>query len=473
MDRRISTAIYGVLQFLPAWSLLVFGLGRTGLWSFASLQVLSGLGSGSNVLLVLASDVTHACDKELAFGAFYALSSAVSLLGQGIPLLLIVTLEVIPNDPGNAIWISVGISLVFFGLVGSIKNIDTREKASASMVIIDGEEQLQGLLRRMTVPFADTQAPSHHEDTLGRSDTVLSEGGADDTDTTDSSSSASELPISRSRCCAGIGCCNPLGLLAEPFKLLNQNRMLALVCAIAAVLEFAQDLTFDVQGQFYMSTLDLVEHGDLRDRQMVTILSSIPVQVFSIFAYAAVGLLANRCGPLRFLRLMIPLACVMVMAGGLMNWFPHFWFIPIVSVTEYMAGLTSVALQLLIVELAPEGRLGEAMGVVGMCKQLVGFAGNAVVASVTPALLSTSIKNPLWLYYPTCGLLKLLGLCLLPFLVVPNAKDSDQEDQEIQSTDAELNRERIIALQSQTSQIAASQALPTLGQDMGRRSQMW
>eukprot|EP00440_Ansanella_granifera_P040166 gb/GFBE01043565.1/.p1 GENE.gb/GFBE01043565.1/~~gb/GFBE01043565.1/.p1 ORF type:complete len:516 (+),score=107.69 gb/GFBE01043565.1/:1-1548(+) len=427
VDRRVAVMLFGFFSFLPAWSLLVFGFGSTGLWVFMSLQVLAGLGASSNVMLVLATDVTEDYDRELAFGSFFAVSTLVSLLGQGIPEMLIMNLQVVPNNPAVVLWTHVGMSTAFFAIVATIRpGVQNTVEPEPCLPI--------------------SQSPTMASTGVGVSATV-SEAVAD-VERKDAQEDAAEQSH---RCCASSAAACAWLL---PFNILLENRMLGIVCLITVVLEFAQDLTFDIGGQFFMSSLDLIEHGTLREQQMVTVLSSVPTQLVAIPAFALVGWLAKRYSPLELLRFMIPFAAVMIMAGAVMKWYPQMWCIPVVCITENLAGLTSVPLQLLIAELAPKGRLGEAMGVIGMTKQIVAFSGNAVVALVNPVLMQSGLENPLWIYYPVCACLKVLAFPGI-YLLSTDAMVLHRREQ--------ARRKTVIRAKEETLRTSRAQTLPGFG----------
>jgi len=252
--------------------------------------------------------------------------------------------------------------------------------------------------------------------------------------------------------------------LIMPFKLLFEVHTLGLICIVIVLIDFSKDLAFDIGGQFFMESLDLIKHGTHEKQQMVSILSSMPTQVTSIPAMALIGWLAKRYRPLKMLWVMIPLGTVLIMSGCLMNWFPYMWFVPIVCVTENFADMTRIPLDLFVTELAPKGRLGEAMGVVGMVKQIVGFLGNAVVVAVNPALQSTGLHNPLWVYYPACGVLRLLALLALPF--VARHQEYASSTQRLQKKSKTLVMAKLAKLR-----LMRAQALPGLRPDVDRKAQ--
>jgi MFS family permease len=428
VDRRLAVSIFGLCQFLPAWSLLAFGFDTTGLWVFMCLQVLAGLGVASNVMLILASDVTRPEDREFAFGLFYAISTFVGFLGS-IPILCLVTLDVIPNNPRMTCWMHVGLSLTFFVLVLSIPRIEKEEVELPPIEIgrpADSAENRAGESQPDLEVCVNAQVPNP----------VVRD--------------SAEVPaaaVVQERKAKGRICSKcDIWALIMPLKLLFEVHALGLICIVVVLIDFSKDLAFDIGGQFFMESLDLIKHGTHEKQQWVSILSSMPTNLTGIPALAFIGWLAKRYRPITMLWVMIPVGTVLIMSGCLMKWFPYMWFVPIVCITESFADLTRIPLNLFVTELAPKGRLGEAMGVVGMVKQIIGFLGNAVVVALNPPLQSSGLRNPLWVYYPACGLLRLLALLALPLVArQQESADSTQRLQkktktlDVQDVDAEVH----------------------------------
>lgn len=459
VDRRLAVAIWGLCQFLPAWSLLAFGYGEGGLWAFMSLQILAGLGVSSNVMLVLAHDMTRPEDREFAFGLFYAVSTFVSLMGN-IPLLLIVTLNVIPNSPRMAIWLQAGLSLTFFVLVASMpRPIDD-----------DAGQPATQHVQQASLPVATVSTVSSDGQIA---DQVVTESSQVVLDVADVEKAEAHLAVAEK------SKAEPLPIVAEektalqckkcdiwelimPFRMLCEVRTLGMLCIVVVLIDFSKDLIFDIGGQFFMQSLDLIENGTHSDRQMVTVLSSIPSQVTTIPTMAAVGWLAKRYRPMQMLWVMIPIGTICVMAGCLVNWIPYMWFLPIACVIESFADLTRIPMALLITELAPKGRLGEAMGVVGMIKQIVSFLGNAVVAGVNPVLQASDLHNPLWIYYPICSFMRLLALLALPLVAT---------QQEYKISRERAQKKTVFMNKLSTLRLTRAQMLPGLGTDVSQKNQ--
>mmetsp|Transcript_56095 Transcript_56095/g.170822 ORF Transcript_56095/g.170822 Transcript_56095/m.170822 type:complete len:132 (-) Transcript_56095:105-500(-) len=85
-------------------------------------------------------------------------------------------------------------------------------------------------------------------------------------------------------------------------------------------------------------------------------------------------------------------------------------------------------LQALVAQLAPPDRVSEAMGAVGAFKCMASLLGNLAVACITPLLHLTGMTNPLWVLYPSCGLVTMTAfLCVLRLPAQAAAEDPGKE----------------------------------------------
>eukprot|EP00439_Symbiodinium_sp_Y106_P048081 s902_g6.t1 len=97
--------------------------------------------------------------------------------------------------------------------------------------------------------------------------------------------------------------------------------------------------------------------------------------------------------------------------GGLMAIVRQMWYIAVVVICLTYASMPpNVVLQRVVAGAAPPGRTGEALATAGVFSMLAGMLGNMGVASFNPVLYSFGWPNPLWVYYPVCGLLVLLDI---------------------------------------------------------------
>eukprot|EP00932_Pfiesteria_piscicida_P016141 SRR837773.3079.p1 GENE.SRR837773.3079~~SRR837773.3079.p1 ORF type:complete len:360 (+),score=111.99 SRR837773.3079:25-1080(+) len=189
---------------------------------------------------------------------------------------------------------------------------------------------------------------------------------------------------------------------------------------------FSGDVVFDLGSLYFRDELGLLHHSTLEQQQTVSVLATLPPQLFVIPATAFTGMLAQRWGSMTLLKLLIPVSGFMTAGGVLLAIIPRIWVVPIVCLMLNVASLASnVPLKHLVTEAAPAGRVGEAMGTLGMVSQAISFLANGVVAATTPVMYAHMTK-PLWTYYILCGALTFLAL--LPLCGIATAAKDEAED---------------------------------------------
>ncbi|CAE7941464.1 unnamed protein product, partial [Symbiodinium necroappetens] len=80
-------------------ALMIFGSNARGLLISTVVKVVGSYGLTSNVMLALINDVTAAEDREEAVGAYFAANNFMSLAMTGIPVMLVLVLKVVDNNP--------------------------------------------------------------------------------------------------------------------------------------------------------------------------------------------------------------------------------------------------------------------------------------------------------------------------------------------------------------------------------------
>lgn len=411
VGRRVAACTFGFTSFLPAFALLTFGFNSTGLLVSSIGSVLSGFGCSSDALLVLAHDVTLEEDRALAFGLFQAATNLIAFVLYGLPALLTVMLQVLPN-PSIMAWLyyQFGLSAAYFLVVVAIK--------MPAMAEHDGhrcDRELQPDLSTQpdleANPDQEVQPPPAVQQTSN-----VEEGKAQ---------ANQEMPVSRARrlmrMLAG------LPVISELLMVLHEPA-LGCVLLIGALLAFSGDLVFDIGSQFFRDELDLL--GDdsmseqrLKQNQLISVLTTLPAEIFIIPGAMLVGSLGHHFGSLQLLKILIPLAGAFTASGAIMALAPSYWLVPVVCIAQNYAALPgNIPLKHLVAQVAPEGRVGQAMGTLGMLGQAVSFVANATTAAVTPVLLHY-MQKPLWIYYLVCGTLTLAALLPAYRIVLPPAED--------------------------------------------------
>lgn len=379
--RRAAAVAFGFASFLPAWALLVFGFNERGLWASSAAFVVSGVGLSSDALLVLANEVTIPEDRSLAFGMFQAATNLLTFILFGIPAFVISTSHAI-EGPSPMDWLLYHLVLsgVYFIAVGTIR--------MPSKVCTAGSDA------------------SSCDENIGKE---AGEGTCQD------SQAATAQQVEGS-------CFWQFAMsVVSPALIAWNHEALRRLCLSGVLLAFCGDIAFDIGSQYFRDELDLLEHGTFHEQQRVSVLTTLPPTILMIPASLLVGLLAQKFGSLPLLKALIPASAIMMAAGALMALAPQLWMVPVVCLAQNFASLAgNIPLKYLVAEAAPEGRVGEAMGALGMLMQGTSLVCNAIVAAVTP-ILYRHLTKPLWIYYLACGFLTLLGAIPLRGLILSSS----------------------------------------------------
>lgn len=371
VDRRVAVGLFAAGTFLPGWALQIFGETSSGLWISTLAQIIGSFGLTSNVMFSMATDVTNSKDRELMAGAYFALMCVMNVVLISIPVLLIMVLKVVNNNMELIVCVQTLGTVLFFLVLCTVQ--------------------------------AEKEKEAQHDNEMW-----MAEGGGG------SDVNESEPPAKQDW---RQGICGILRGLVQPFFLAFGHRRLRRLCLTTFLLGFGGSLVNDIGGQFFNQCLGLIQHPDESKVVMVSIWSMLPGQIMAIPGNIITGYIAKQAGPLKVLRMLIPIAALLVAVGAFMAVVQQMWYIAVVVICLTYAGMPNVPLQRIVAGVAPPGRTGEALAANGVFQMLAGLLGNMAVATLNPMLLSSSMPNPLWVYYPVCGLLVLMAI--LPLIGTP------------------------------------------------------
>jgi len=262
---------------------------------------------------------------------------------------------------------------------------------------------------------ADRRSPSAvggdaEADTLQAPDDTADDLSCDDSD--ESCSSDDGTPARRGR--------RRLDRVCAPMALILENKPLAMMCLVAALVSLPEIVLTDVSVQYALNQFDLI-HGDTLKKKKVTLLYQWPGYAVLLPAFLAVGSLAKRFGALRLLRILVLGTGLSLTLPVILRLYPRLWVVPIAGIFVPLSMVVFAPLQTAIAQLAPPDRVGEAMGSIGASKQVAGLVSNLLVSGLVPLLLSTGLRRPLWIFYPmaTCS-------SLLAFAVLLRVKGADE-----------------------------------------------
>lgn len=379
LDRRVAMLAVGVLGFAPTWALLVCGQNTGGLVAFSVLSVFGGAAcitvTGCPTCYALVNDVIPPGDREIAFGCCFASVVFIAVLSNFGGLLV----NTLCREGHEAIIFYVlGLNFAFFAIISLVK-----------------------------LPTPD-----------GRKAPVPEEEDCDSDVSTGSSSAAdANFPqAKRPSFCTGFG----------PIDLFKQCPDLRYLCVVAALVSLPETTLTDVSAQYALNQFDLIYSSDGARKKEVAIVFQWPGYLFLMPAFLVAGFLAKTCGALRTLKILIPLTGVMMSMPVLVRFVPRIWLAAITGMAVPLSMVVFAPLQSLISEVAPPGKVGEAMGSVGASKQAVGLASNIAVSGLVPALLRTGFEKPLWIFYPLATLTSFAALAVAFQIKVP-AQPAEEE----------------------------------------------
>eukprot|EP00931_Biecheleriopsis_adriatica_P087067 TRINITY_DN61591_c0_g1_i1.p1 TRINITY_DN61591_c0_g1~~TRINITY_DN61591_c0_g1_i1.p1 ORF type:complete len:547 (-),score=107.39 TRINITY_DN61591_c0_g1_i1:61-1701(-) len=376
VDRRVACAMFAAGTFMSGWALAIFGQTEHALWISTAMQIIGSFGLSTNVMFTLANDVTDAEDREIMAGLYFAFLCLMNVVLIAIPVLFILVLKIVPSNPTLIVWLQTGLTIFFFVILYAVK-------------------------------LGDPKKELDHDNEQWHLDSGQAEEDIDIREEV-------ELPAQKDY---KNGLWGLVKGFFQPFILACGHRRLRRLCIASFLLAFAGNLVSDIGGQFFLQSLGLLKHHDSHAIVMVSVLSMLPGQIMAIPGNLLTGYLAQQSGPLKLLRRLVPLAAFLVSVGGLMAVVRQMWYIAVVVICLTYANLPNVPLQRIVAGVAPPGRTGEAIGTVGVFSMMASLVGNLAVASINPYLLSSSLSNPLWVYYPSCGFMVLLAL--IPLLGTP------------------------------------------------------
>jgi len=402
MDRRVAAAIIGVMGFLPTWVLLLCGLNWVGLWGFSLATALGGVAcitaSGCPTMYALVNDTMPPGDREMVYGiAFSALIVIAGVCTAGGFAIS----QAMGDSPEAVLLYMATLHVVYFLVLASIGKAHrvTADDGAGGEVAITSP---QGSAR------------------LGEEGEGEVDGGSSDEGSSGSSSGGEGSP-GRSKA-PGLGrrCQEVARNVVAPLDLVCGSAALRGLCAVAGLVSLPEVALTDITSQYTLSNLDLIFTEDSRAQRHAQELVQWPGMGLLIPAFYLAGVAGKRIGPLRVLQLLLPAIALGLLLPAVLRLYPRMWIVPIIGVGIPLSFVCFAPLQALVSLVAPDGRVGEAMGAVGASKQIAGLCANLGVYFASPALLRSGLEKPFWVFYPVAAACALLAwLCALALRLPP------------------------------------------------------
>jgi len=238
---------------------------------------------------------------------------------------------------------------------------------------------------------------------------------------------------------SGVGTAEHVPAVLAPLELLGHNGNLTCLCVVAALVSLPEITLTDVSAQYALNQFGLVHSADTAKQKQVNLLFQWPGYALLLPAFIVTGLLAKRFSALTLMRILIPFTGLLLSLPVLLRVAPRMWIVPIVGIAVPMSMVVFAPLQTLITQVAPAGRVGEAMGAIGASKQVAGLVSNLLVSGLVPILLSLGIPRPLWIFYPLASLSSMTAFAVTALIEAPLSPSAEP------TTDKEPGMRRMVS----------------------------
>lgn len=206
------------------------------------------------------------------------------------------------------------------------------------------------------------------------------------------------------------GCAGLAKSFISPLKLLQKKATLRAVCMVAAFLTFADLAASDISAQVLYEMLDVGD--DTTKMQDASFFYACLPQPFAFVVMIMVGVAARRFSPHVFVRAWLPITSVLFAVPALISVVHAHWMIVLGGFCSILPLSNYGPLQALVVHVVPPNRVGEAMGSMAACKNLVACIAPFIMGSMAEWLAATDKNYLLWAVYPLCAVVM---LCAWPF----------------------------------------------------------
>jgi len=394
---KVVAAFVAVIETLPPLMLLIFGETSLGLTAWSLARVATGITGTTLTVAPALFALLHDAVASEDYDAFVGLAFAGATCMWMANLLVAAFLRK-SNDSSTAVLVYVvGLSVVMLGLIAAIR-VPRREAKS----------------KCCTESGNSGQSPSDQASGQGTSDSG--------SQCQDGMGDCSKPSSRRSEDGRGVSKCSWLASLQFAFS----SSALTKLCAIASLVSIPETVLTELMNQFSYENLDLMgTAASGKERSFVTFYNALALQVSLMLGSYVVGLLAPRLTSLRLLRWLIPASAVLQSLPAVVRLVPERWTVVLSAVAVGLSILVLPPLQALVPQLAPEGRVGEALGTVGSFKCIASLMGNSIVSIGAVVIQSTGLEKPLWIFFPLCGLISLCGLPIALRLPTPPAAEAE------------------------------------------------
>jgi len=356
-SRKYAVVVMAISSLIIGLPVLVFGSTETGLWACVFLIVITGPFavhvSGSPVLWAWASDYLGAEHKEVGFAIIGACSSAGSFI---VLLGAKAIANQFPGNPAPFMWIALGCLIL-------------------SLVIV-----------AVTPPGA-------YMPELTDADLAEEKGF--------------------------------MQAMFGPMRLVAKKPTLRATCVVVALLTLPDMAATDISSNIIISLNDY-KTPCYSNPQVVTCITAAVTDTMNVFSVyprpltlivvMVVGVCARRFGPHRLVRVWVPITAILFAFPMILNWVFEEWSIALSGFFVLLPLTNYGPLQALVTHIVPPRQIGEAMGAIATCKNLVSLVAPLMVGVLTKFFERTGNTtypdSLLWIIYPICAFVM---FCAWPF----------------------------------------------------------
>jgi len=369
---RSAVLILTCLMVLPNVGLLVLGEGKVGLISYSLANVLSGIGgctmTGAPCMYALIHEVVAPADYGTFMGVTFAVVCLTSIVGT------LVGGAIMRSGGSKAVlWFSIAVFGVLMGILALVR---PSNQAAAR----DGD----------TTQESEVQSEAADSPSIAAGQSSIES-------MSDESAGSSESGKTSTQCAL-------FSFLSFAF----QTKALLRVCLIGALVGMSETILVDVLPQYAYSCLGLLsgeEHS--RERTQVSLVMSITLQFSIAVGCLITGVLSRRFSTFGILKCVIVFGAAMQVVPVILYFVSTHLVVIVSSACLGLSVSVMPPLQAIVPQVAPEGRIGEAMGAMGSFKCGSYLVSSIVLSAGLPVLEESGLENPLWLLFPCCGLLAL------------------------------------------------------------------
>lgn len=360
-SRKAAVVVMTVASLIPGLPVLPFGATQTGITWVVVLVVLTGPFavhvSGSPVMWAWASDYLGPEHKEVGF----AIISAACSAGSFVVLLGAKAVgNLFPGDPAPFLWITIGCLIVCLGIVA-------------------------------------VTPPGAHMPELADAD-VAEEKGL-------------------------------MQAMFGPMRLVAKRPTLRAACIVVALLTLPDMAATDIASNIIISlndyTTPCLPGHTTQDEVTDCVTQSVTntMNVFSVYprpltfiVVMVVGVCARRFGPHRLVRVWVPVTALLFAFPMILKYTFETWSIMLSGFFVLLPLTNYGPLQALVTHIVHPRQIGEAMGAIATCKNMVSLLAPLIVGAFTSALerdgRTTYPNSLLHIIFPVCAFVM---LCAWPF----------------------------------------------------------